>query len=401
MRLSGVRVALVAALVAGIAGTVTATASADTSSRAPTKFTGSPYTIAMLTGDSPAAKFPETEALMDLGIKKINKKGGIAGHQLRKTACAAGADANSAAECARKAVADPSVVAMWSYTSYFPAVDPIIESAKIPTISFAPNSPLELSCAMCFPTQGGYVATGGSTALLAAQVLKAKSANYVVLDVPAGVGFPVFAQSFLDANGLTMKNNGVTPIPLTATDLTAQAVKAGQGADAIIFTSFPSHLSAFLQTAKQQDVKTPIVSLMSALPLATVKQLGAAAEGVYLTTAYDYDSHGAKKARKALNKAGLPESNEAMAAYTAPFLLAAATKGQTSVTGASVVAGLQKLTNFDGNQGLYPTIDYTKPFTGYGGQLPKLYDRTIYYYRVVHGKYKLIKPKQRLLLPGT
>ncbi len=289
-RRSRTRLVVAVAVLALVAATLNAgSASAGAPSRKAKKL-GSPATIAFFSGDSPNFKFTEDEKAMDLAIKKINKSGGWNGHEVRKSVCASGETANQAIACARQFVDDPTVVAVWEFTGYFSAVEPILNAAGLPIIASATNTPGEFSCNLCYPIQPGYVGTGGSTPLLASQVLKAKSVYYVVLDVPNGIGFPVFAQSFVAANNLTLENKGVIPIPFTATDLTAQVVKAGSGADAIIITTIETQVVAFLQTAEQQGVKAPIITLMSALPLKDVKQLGAAADGVYLTSAYNYDS---------------------------------------------------------------------------------------------------------------
>jgi branched-chain amino acid transport system substrate-binding protein len=360
------------------------------------KLSGSPYTYYVIYSSLTTSPFPEVPKAAQLGVDEVNDSGGINGRPLQLKTCPVNLDPNKAADCARTAVSDPSVIAMNVWYGQPDAAFAVLTKAMMPVVGTYPLTLADFSCEVCFPISAGAFATAAGQGLLAGKRLKAQRVSFVVLDIPAGRGLVPVVSQLLQAAGLPTKVVNTVPVPITAGDLSAQVTAASKDVDAVLVTLTPDLLPRFLQTAKQLAVRVPIVS--TPIEKQKAPQLGAAGDGVYWTGTFNQDSAGWKEYESAFT-ARYPDEVAAEWGYAVRFgakLLQRVSKGQPEVTRDSVLAAVTKLTSVD-TGGATPPLDFTKRFGGFGGKVPRLFNNTIVFYQVKGGSVKQLSGFEQLL----
>src|SRR5215475_1210771 len=342
---------------------------------------GAPYTYYLLYSSLPNSPFPELPKAAQLGIDKVNSSGGINGHPMQLKTCPVPLDLNKAADCARQAVADTSVVAANVWLGQPEAVLDIFGKAGLPVIGDYPLTLTHFTCRVCFPTSAGALASVAGEGLLAATKLKAQRVSFVVVDVPAALGLATQVSQLLQATGQTTQVVKTVPVPLTAGDLSAQVTAASQDVDAMLVTLAIDSLPRFLRTVDQLGVQVPVVTVP--VDPNQIALIGPPVDGTYHAAAFSHDGAGFKDFQNAFTTRHPTDSptDVAYAVWLGTQLFQRASKGQPEVTRQSVLAAMGKLSNVD-TGGATPPLDFTKEFTGYGGKLPRLFNNNIVFYQV-------------------
>jgi branched-chain amino acid transport system substrate-binding protein len=391
----GIAVALAA--IAGIpACSTSSTATPSSTTAATTNLSGAPYTYYLIYSSPTRSPFPELPKAAQLGVDTVNSSGGVNGHPMRLKTCPVNLDLNKAAGCAREAVGDQSVIAADVWLGQPEAVLDTLAKAQVPVVGDYPLALTHYSCQVCFPSSAGAFASVVGQGLLAAKLLKAHRVSLVV-DVPAARGPARLMSQLLQATGQPTKV--VKVVSLTAGDLSAQVTVASQDVDAMLVTLAMDSLPRFLRTAAQLGVKLPVVTVP--LDPKQIAQIGPTAEGTYHPAAFSHGSAGFTDFQKAFTARNPddPPSDAAYSFYLGPQLVQRASKGQPAVTRQSVLAAMGTLKEVD-TGGATPPLDFTKPFTGFGGKLPRMFNNTVVFYQVHNGATDELSNFQQLM-PST
>ncbi len=375
------------------------TATPPSGAAATTSLSGTPYTYYVIYSSVTNSPFPELPKAAQLGVDTVNRSGGINGHPMQLKTCPVNLDLNKAAGCARQAVADQSVIAADVWLGQPEVVLDTFGKAKVPIIGDYPLALTHYSCPVCFPSSAGAFASVAGQGLLAAKQLKAQRVSFVVVDVPAARGLAQLVSQLLQATGQSTKVVKVVSVPLTAGDLSAQVTAASQDVDAMLVTLAMDSLPRFLRTAAQLGVKVPTVTVP--LDQKQIAQIGPTAEGTYHPGAFSHGSVGFTDFQQAFTARNPddPPSDAAYSFYLGTQLVQRASKGLPAVTRQSVLAAMGTLKEVD-TGGATPPLDFTKPFTGFGGKLPRLFNNTVVFYRVHNGATDEISDFQQLM-PST
>ena len=313
--------------------------------------------------------------------KSINAKGGLSGSQIAVIRCSTKTDVNVARTCAQKATADKKAIAVISLSQIGAATyDPILTQAKLPLVKvFAGGQ--EGTSPISFPLDGAAFQLLGSLGY-AYNKLGAKKIYMVLGD------FGPVSDQFLGLGDAIMKTSthgvgltGSVKIPPTATDVTPYVQQAlNSKADAIGAFLFEPTFIQFYRAYKQAGGTATVLcgGCGGAIP-----QLGKLADGVLpvlnalpstakskAVTQYisDMTKYGPKRA-------GILDSGPATFGWSAMKLLQTALKGSTTVNRAQTLKKLGSLNNAPA--GLYANFTTTKPFTGLGGSLPRIFNTTV------------------------
>jgi branched-chain amino acid transport system substrate-binding protein len=319
----------------------------------------------------------------------INAAGGIDGHQVELSFCSTTNDPNVAAQCARTAVADPSVLAITSNsTSYSANIDSVLVQAGLPLIGGIPFSQGDFTSKIAFNTSPGALGTPAEGIMIIKQ-LKGSKIGVPYVDVPAGAGIKPLMQAIAGPHGGTVVGN--VPIPINAADVTTQAA-AVQAAnpDGIVDALLTPQMVSFIKAYRQQGGTTPFVVGTNELGSATIKQqLAGADQGLYAAGWFNYQSSGYKQYRADMAKYqpnALDPTNDLTAdawLNVEMFALAAEKTLKASPNTPLSRAGLLKTMNTwtDFNLGgMTPTLDFSKPQTALGGGFSRIVNP--YYYPV-------------------
>jgi len=389
---------LVAAL--ALASTATACSSDEKSSTTTTatKLTGSPVTIGVIYTDDEAAgaEASYVEDSLRASVAALEASGGLDGHPIKIKVCKTGAnDTNAGAQCANEMVNEPSLVAMvGSSTSNGDAVNPILEKAGIANIAATPLSSSDYSTKVNFPVTGGAV-TGPGVATLLTDKFGAKKVSLAYPDLAATATLPILFAQALGPRDLELGTQ--VKLPLEKQDLSAEAAQLAKGADGIAVTAFADQFARLVKSGRTSGVwpaDLKVATFTSTLNNEVIETLGEDAEGIYapaLLALTTVDSPGMRKYLGALKKYGKngvfdrAEDDVVKSPWLGLQILAAATKGLTTIDRASVLGAMNKL-QFD-SKGLAPPFDFSKENTTIlGGAVPRLFNTSVMYGVVKDGK---------------
>jgi branched-chain amino acid transport system substrate-binding protein len=365
--------------------------SADTTTSTTTKLTGTPVTIGViyLDDDGTGAESSHVEDSLRASVAALEARGGLNGHPVKIKVCTTGAnDTNAGAQCANEMANDPTLIAMvGSSTSNGDAVNPILLKAGIANIAVTPLSSSDFSTKVNFPVTGGAV-TGPGVATLLTDEFGAESVSLAYPDLAATATLPILFAQALDPRGLKLGTQ--VKLPIEKQDLSAEAAQLAKGADGIAVTAFADQFARLVKSGRSSgawpaDLK--VATFTSTLNNEVIETLGEDAEGIYapaLLALTTVDSPGMKKYLGDLKKYGKngvidrAEDDVVKSPWLGLQILAAATKGMTTIDRASVLAAMNKL-SFD-PEGLAPPLDFSKENTTVlGGAVPRLFNTSVMY----------------------
>jgi ABC-type branched-subunit amino acid transport system substrate-binding protein len=340
--------------------------------------------------NSPSLSYPNIPGAAKIYEQWINAHGGIAGHPLQVITCDDRADAAEAAKCARTAAAEGVVANVGSFTldasraiavlqhagiAWFGACCTVVPAETSSKISFP------MGCLICFPAAGAIkMADDGC-----------KSIVEVYNTVPStAVLSAAFANGY-KSKGLDPTTLTVVELPNVPGDFSAQAAKMAS-ADCV-WGNIPDLFWPPLITALDGVGAHPrLYGLQGNLDSKVAAQFPKETEGAFVVGSYpDIATPVWAGYRAALKTYDAPDLDwnslsglGEWAAYTAFTKIAESIHGK--ITNVSFLAAANRAGALDLGRMVGGTLNFAKPWKGFGGQLPRLFNRTVYFDVIKNGK---------------
>ncbi|MEV6925153.1 ABC transporter substrate-binding protein [Dactylosporangium sp. NPDC051485] len=243
---------------------------------------GEPIVIATVSQDSGALPTPQTADGIEAWAHETNAKGGLGGRPIEVRRCDDQNNPTTHQQCARKVIADPSVMAaIGGLSSNAGSVGvPLYDQAGMAYICPTPITGGEMSSA------SSYCITGGPFVLFAtiARFFESQGKRSLAVALSDSASGHATAPLFQKIVGPGMK---FTPIyvPLSAPDMTpvATALIAARP-DAIALFTVPSTTIPILAGLRSLGNSAKIAIYSQATTPKDLADAGAAADGVYLTS---------------------------------------------------------------------------------------------------------------------
>jgi ABC-type branched-subunit amino acid transport system substrate-binding protein len=343
--------------------------------------------------------YPNIPAAAEVYEQYINAKGGINGRPLELITCDDRGDPNEGANCARRAVDEEVVAVVGSFVFDASRIIPVLEQGKIawfgeccPLVAQEFTSPISFPIGSLFPGQGAGVAW---------KMAKdgCKTPAYVVLDIPAGeVGLPAFRNAFQVGGGDPSKVK-VVKISPTAQDYSPQVAEAtGGGVDCVYGGISDSNWAAWLPASEAAGADQRLYGLQGNLNSKIVEQFPDITDGAVVSNSYpNIERDMWEDYRNALEEYDAPDLDwnslaglGTWTAYTAFTEIVSGISGE--VTGQSFLDAASRTTSLD-TGGMIPVIDLTKTYTGFGGTLPRIFNRTVFFDVAKDGKLEPLDDK--------
>jgi branched-chain amino acid transport system substrate-binding protein len=375
--------------------TATTTTPASTSG-ATQAATGSPIYIEQILDYAPQDGYNLQEQYegAKAGVDWINQHGGIDGHPLDFSECRTALSVNDAIACANSAIANTKVVALVANNINESAdVDPLLDQANLANIGDFALTATDYTSKTSFPAGIGAEANAGAAALLV-DYLHAKVLHAMTLSADPGSIESIDAVNAALAARGTAKVSKDVSVPITAQDVTSQAEQVASGANGIIAPLAPGTLALLLKAMGQLGLSTPVaVPALECQPCnSTLSSVGSPVHNLYFADAFvsaNGTTPGIKAFQQQLTADGVtssdsPNEQEEYAWVGVQLFKAAALAAQSetgSITRASVLAAMNKMTNFQ-IPGVTPVINFTVPNTSFGGTIPRLFNTTVIFAKV-------------------
>ncbi len=366
--------------------TTTAASTAAAPSGAPIKV----MTVAPVNTNLPP--YPNIPAAAEIYAKYINDKGGINGRPLQVITCDDRGDPNEGANCARKAVDEKVVAVVGSFVFDASRIIPVLENAKTawfgeccPLVAQEFSSPISFALGSLLPGQGAglgwKMAQDGC-----------KHPVNVVLDIPAGdVALPALKNAYKVGGG---DPNAWKVVKISAVpgDYSAQVAEATSGdADCIAGGMSDSNWAAWLPAMAAAGADQRLYGLQGNLNGKIAEQFPELTNDGVVSNSYpniagkmweDY--------RASLDKYNAPDldwnSLAGLGTWTAYTAFTNLVKGISGdINNQTFLEAANKTTKLDSND-MIPELDLTKPYTGFGGGLPRVFNRTVFFDVIKDGK---------------
>jgi ABC-type branched-subunit amino acid transport system substrate-binding protein len=373
-----------------------ATTTAATGGGAPTGTPIKVMTVAPVNTNLPP--YPNIPAAAEIYAKYINDKGGINGHPLQVITCDDRGDPNEGANCARKAVQEKVVAVVGSFVFDASRIIPVLEEGKIawfgeccPLVAQEFTSPISFALGSLLPGQGaglGYkMAQDGC-----------KNPVFLVLDLPAAdAAYPAVKNAYQVGGGDPSKFKEVR-ISAVPGDYSAQVAEATSGTDCIDGGIADSNWAAWLPAMAAAGADQRLYGLQGNLNGKIAEQFPELTEGAIVSNSYPniagkmWDDY-----RASLEKYDAPDLDwnslaglGTWTAYTAFTEIASGISGDiTNLTFLDAANNTSKLDT----SGMIPVLDLTKPYTGFGGGFPRIFNRTVFFDVVKDGKLTALDDK--------
>jgi ABC-type branched-subunit amino acid transport system substrate-binding protein len=370
------------------AGLFTAcSSSSSTSTTTTTKLPKSPIDLGVIAEITSSTPSGEVASGAKAAAAAINASGGINGHPVVITVCDSKGvqDVSSATTCANNLVANTATVAeVGDYNANQQQINTILAAAGVPLIGPNPVSSSAFTSSNSFPFMG--LEGAGLTTVL--QHFGAKSISVAYTDVPAAAQAVTFGNLVLAPYNQKVLQG--IPVPLTATDLTAEVTQAAKG-DGAGLALEPSQLAQWLTVAKQGNFTTKVSASAGSLTPPTLKSLGSNANNMYLTGGLPFATNtklsGIQKFQSEMKQyePSALVDEPSLNAWLATWGFAQVARGMTvPITRASLMTAMGQLTNFN-IFGLLPEgFSTTKEFNF--PQLNRLFNQSVIYGQVQNEK---------------
>jgi ABC-type branched-subunit amino acid transport system substrate-binding protein len=381
-------------------GATTAAASGGATTTAAAAPSGEPIkvmTVAPVNTNLPP--YPNIPAAAEVYEQYINDKGGINGRPLDVITCDDKGDPNEGANCARQAVEEGAVAVVGSFVFDASRIIPVLEEAKIPWFgACCPLVAQEFSSAISFPLGSLLPGQGAGIGWKMAQDGCQNPVN-IVLDIPAGdVAFPALKNAYQVGGGDPAKFRMVK-IAAVPGDYSAQVADAmSGGTDCIAGGVSDSNWAALLPAMAAAGAQPRLYGLQGNLNGKIAEQFPEQTQDGVVSNSYPniegsmWDDY-----RASLEKYDAPDLDwnslaglGTWTAYTAFTELASKIEGD--VTNESFLALANETTDLD-TGGMIPVLDLTKPYTGFGGSLPRIFNRTVFFDVIKDGKLTALDDK--------
>jgi branched-chain amino acid transport system substrate-binding protein len=371
------------------AATITTACSGGNSGSTASGLKESPYVVysTIPLSGSGVGKVPGVKDGGTIAAAAINASGGINGHPIEFVACDnKGTPADSQA-CGRQAVKDKAVATIENQDAFGGAIA-ATNAAGIPSLSNASLSQADGSLPTSFPTVQGptSVASYGATAF----ALGAKKIRVAVFDGAAGDVIARNVQFGLTPNGIQIDR--VVKVPTSAGDLSPFVAQLSD-ADAILIIAPPQTTVQLIRDLHQSNYQGKVVSSTSLVKPTDLQGLGAAADGLYVTSASipvsDAGAPGVADFLADAKKYGgdNPATDSyAVEAWANLKMLAQVMRGLPTVTPQTLTAALQGAGQLEVKP-MVP-VDFGKPVTMFAPV--RAFSSHFYVLKVADGKYTAV-----------
>ncbi len=387
--LAGIVVAFL--VLAGSAAAASSSAAAPTSTSAAARSsssaraTGTPIktmTIASVNYNGPT--FDVILQTAQVYAKWINAHGGIDGHPLDVLTCDEMGVPSGTAACARKAIAAHVVADVGSFSYNGATVVPIYQAARTAWFGgCCAIAPAEFHSPVSFPL-------GNNPALNPGGVYKAvkdgcKKIAVLELDLPTTPALNALMNAAAKSAGYkgTLK---FVPVALTATDYTAPVAEATSGTDCISLYLSESNVSVFLPAFAATGAKQRVFGAQGNFDAVSTKGFSSQVKNDVVYGSYpNLTSPVFANYRAAIARYKPPSNLEynslgglgAWTAFVAFTNIVKSMKGPINNTTFLAAASKDSNVNTDG---ILPRINFTKPFTGLGGNYPRAFNLNEFYF---------------------
>jgi ABC-type branched-subunit amino acid transport system substrate-binding protein len=380
--LFAISVALVACSACGSSNTSTTTASPETGTNAgSSQATLSPYTIYSINDNGSLQ--PEQEMIADANaaVAEVNATGGIHGHRLVIDFCSGNLDLNTTLACARKAASTQSVLATaGDFFANGNGASTILASAGLSQFGVWGTTPSDYQCHSCYLPSGGSIAVNIAQATLLADDLKATKIAAVPIDVPAAHSSTPLVNGILASSGRKTRIVKTIYAPPTQTDFSSIVADVDNAGVQGVFLGMPQPMMlGYLHAAGAVASPVPIVAAQSSLSPSDLKGLSPAAKAhLYMVSLFNPASSASSKIDAASTTAhAFVGNNLGTTAWLGVMMFAEVARSVSDVSRQSIAAAAK---SFQFNTfGLTPPLDFSKRFTGLGGQFPGLINPYAYY----------------------
>jgi hypothetical protein len=332
--------------------------------------TGPTVNIEAILEEAPAYQIsqPSGRAAIAARVHAINCAGGLgaAGDKLGVIFCISNLDPNAVNACANSAVSNKSVVAAVGGGVAEGTPGTILAAGGVPSIPQT-SYPSDLTGATSFDIVPSGAELGPGEPVMGCK-LGYKNISLLLIQDPAAAGVPAFDNKALATFGCPNLTKTVE-VPETATDLSSEVVAAAQGADAVVLAVAPNQAISAFKVRQQLNIKAPFITNGGTMVQSTIQAAGSSANGVlvetqaYLPPASDTTSApGAAQFRAEMAAIGDSSLVDgwSQGTWITMDLLQTAAQGLTTVSRASLLASLSKISSFNAG-GQIPTVNFTKP----------------------------------------
>ena len=347
---------------------------------------------------SPVMSLPQLVVGGQAGANEVNAGGGVNGHKIELLSCNTQADPNVAATCARKAVSEKVSAVVGMLTVQSNSVQSILAAAKIPTIANAAFNALDYTSPNSFPATASPVANVGM-ALTMPGYQDCKHPAFLAMNNPAAQDGGNRVKNVYAKLNLDLKIVNVNP---DAGDIRPQvATLLSGGSDCVHASVTPSIALSLIKNVADSGQKVKLSLMMTTTPLESLRQLGAAAQGVYASSPFQEPgtSDAADKfatAMTAVDPEAIQDSS-AQGAYTGVLIFARAAESLTDFSAPKVLDALTNAKNIDAG-----TIAPIPSFRADGGVpgAPRINVTSLYSYVFEGNDFKLVTPNPVDIRPG-
>lgn len=352
---------------------------------------GPPVKVVTIVDASSANNAPQDDLVAGAraAVRTINQVLGglgVGGHPIELEVVETDLDPATAEAHARRATADPSVVAVAGGLVVSHPIAEIMEEAGLALIPGVPCTKDEYYNPVVFNVNGGHIAMDGGKIDIA-QRSGAVQPGSLTTDIP---GIPWFA----DVHNLTLRHLGLPEeaeliaAPYNVDDITPFVERAARAHDAVMLTLVNNDDTVkAIQARRDLGISVPFIVEGMALTPTELARLGEAGDGLLVASLFpasDADVPGQRAYEQSMRDAGSAQylGDKSQMTWTAFDLLHHALQGAESITRESVLQSLRSVTAYTGG-GITPPIDFSRP--GPSAAYPRLFNWTYYPTTVQNG----------------
>ncbi len=311
--------------------------------------------------------FADNKIAAEARVARINAEGGLGGSgtMVEVEFCLTALDPNLAAECARAAGEDPTVIAVaGSVDISSDTVGPILAEFGLSNVGMLPLQASDFGAPHHFPLIGGLASGVPGQGVVAVEELGAVNIVHGRAGVPAAAQATGLIDLALTSWGYA-PTIGAVEVPIGQADVSAQVTAMADGADAVVTALAPGQDQQVLLARQALGIEVPFIFTSSNFTQADLAALGDAVEGVTLINYFPPDgveSPGNTAFLADLASAdALDQSGDlARITWTAFDFIDHVAAGMDTFDRASLIEAMNASSDYDAG-GMLPTIDFTQP----------------------------------------
>jgi len=336
--------------------------------------------------------YPNIPAAAEIYMQYINDRGGIAGRPLEVITCDDQGDPNVGGNCARQAVDEGAVAVVGSFVFDASRIIPVLEENNIPWFgACCPLVEQEFSSPISFPLGSLLPGQGAGLGWKMAQDGCEHPVN-VVIDIPAGdVAYPAVTAAY-GVGGGDPDAWRMVKIPQVPGDYSAQVADAiSGGTDCIAGGIADSNWAALLPALAASGAEVRLYGLQGNLNGKIAEEFPELTEGGVVSNSYPniegpmWDDY-----RASLEEYDAPDldwnSLAGLGTWTAYTAFKNVVEGMSGeVTNETFLEAINATTALN-TDGMIGELDLTTPYEGFGGGLPRIFNRTVFFDTISGGK---------------